>query len=205
MDASRESGYELSSDLADPLRGGVERSGSRTIWSRHAVPDQADTEAASLGVIAAEILRFGTLVGTGVSVGSALLVAQHVAPRLAGFDSDDGYRMHDELVHHEGHNVVAAGPSIFGALCAVVLIILEGVGDVAGVFTLVGLVGGVGVGLTTALICAPENELIRRLRTQDERPDYADARIRWWRGHIARVSCGLMGLAAYAIAALAAS
>ena len=145
------------------------------------------------------------VVGTGVAAGAQLMVASHVAPRVAGFGSDLAYRMHDALLHHEGHNAVTAAPSATASVCAALTLILDGVGNEAGIATVVGLVAMVVVVTSTLFVFAPANDEIRQSLTQAERPDYDAIGRRWRRANLVRAACGSLSFMAFTIAALAAS
>jgi hypothetical protein len=155
-------------------------------------------------MIIEDLLRGGAIVGAGVAAGSALLVADLVAPRIAALPSELGYRMHDAFLHHDDHTATAVVPSVFAAVCGLLVIILDGPGEPAGILTGIAIAVSASVGIVTARISGPANDEIRRLNAETDRPEYSDVRRRWWRWHVVRAVCALVAFLGYTVAALAA-
>ncbi len=152
-----------------------------------------------------DALHFLTVVGTGIPAGSQAIIASPFARKIKGFDSERAYELHDTLLHHEGHNAVAAAPTLIAGISAVALLVTDGLDSTAGVFTLVGLLFAAGVGLSTITICAPENDKIREeLKSGQVRDPYVERSSLWWRGHYVRVTCGLIAVSSFTVAAIAA-
>jgi hypothetical protein len=133
-----------------------------------------------------------------------LLVASQVAPKIATFGSDEAYELHDALLHHEGHNAIALGPTVIAGLSAIALLIIDGAGNLAGLFTVIGLAGVIGVALSTRIGAIPVNDRIRELKGQSGRPDYVELQRSWRRAHLVRTVSGAVAFLSFTAAAIAA-
>jgi uncharacterized membrane protein len=150
-----------------------------------------------------DFLRWLTVAGSGIAAGSQIVMAVVIAPRVARLPSDLAYRMHDSLLHHGAHNLVAPLPSIVSFLSAVALLIIDGVDDAAGVLTAVGIAFLMGVTLATVKGAIPVNEELRRSLADSGERDYASFGRRWRVAHMIRVLCGVAAFFTLAAAAVA--
>jgi len=147
-------------------------------------------------------LRLVALVLTGIPAGSQLLAGTHIAPRLRQLPSDLAYRMHDLLLHHDGHNRIAAAPSAVAAVAGALVLVLDGFDGTAAAFTAIGIAGVVLTGITTARSAAPVNNEIRRRLEAGETDDYPAMQDKWRRAQRVRATAGPLAFVAMAVAAV---
>jgi hypothetical protein len=112
--------------------------------------------------------------------------------------------MHDLLLHHEGHNAIAAGPSAVGAVAGAIALLLNGVDDAAGIFTAIGIAAVVVTGIVTVRLAVPVNNRIRARLEAGDTEDYPAAQDEWRRAQLMRASAGPAGFVAMAVAAVVA-
>ena len=151
-----------------------------------------------------DFLRLATVVLTGIPAGSQLLAGTHIAPRLRRLPSPLAFQMHDLLLHHDGHNAVAAAPSAAAAIAGAAVLIIDGIDGAAGIFTAIGIVGVILTGVTTARMAAPVNNEIRRRLQAGETDDYPAMQDEWRRAQRVRATAGPLAFVAMAIAAIVA-
>lgn len=149
----------------------------------------------------ARALRAVAVLGTGIPAGSQLLVATHVAPRIRALPPELAFTVHDELLHHDGHNRVAALPTAVATLAGIGAMVVEGKRDPAAAFTLAGVALAAATGIATVVSAVPANDRIRELRTSGATGDYEAARTQWARAQRVRAMTGPLAFAAMVIAA----
>jgi len=149
----------------------------------------------------ARVLRAVAVLGTGIPAGSQLLIATHVAPRIRALPPELAFRMHDELLHHDGHNRVVALPTAVATLAGISALVVEGKRDPAAAFTLAGVALAAATGITTVVSAAPANARVRELRASGATGDYQAARAQWDQAQRVRAMTGPLAFAAMAIAA----
>jgi hypothetical protein len=151
-----------------------------------------------------DFLRLAAVVLTGIPAGSQLIIATHVAPRIRRLPSDLAFRMHDLLLHHEGHNAIAAGPSAVGAVAGALVLIVDGIDDTAAIFIAIGIAAVVLTGIVTVRIAVPVNNKIRARLEAGDTDDYPAAQDEWRRAQRVRAVAGPAGFVAMAVGAVVA-
>ena len=174
--------------------------------SRSSIPgdlESAEPTRLAAPLDLADVLRFLTVAGSGLAAGSQVAMAVVIAPRVARLPSELALRMHDSLLHHSAHNLVAPLPSTVSFLAAAALLVRDGAGDLAGVLTAVGAVFLVGVLAATIGGAVPINDEVRRSLGDPAQGDYAPVARRWAVAHRVRVANGVAAFLALAAAAVA--
>jgi hypothetical protein len=144
-------------------------------------------------------LFFVNIVSAGVFVGVQLLVLDNVAPTIRKLDRPLGIQLHRQMLDHKEHLRLVMPATSLAISTAAILEFLD-VDSTAKVLLGVGLVGMLGVSITTFAVNAPINVRFRTL-TPDA-PDYDVLVRRWDRSHGLRALSGVIAYAAFVAAAL---
>ena len=144
-------------------------------------------------------LFFVNIVSAGVFVGVQLLVLDNVAPTIRKLDRPLGIQLHRQMLDHKEHLRLVMPATTLAISTAVILEFLD-IDSTAKILLGVGLVGMLGISITTFAVNAPINVRFRTL-TPDA-PDYDALVRRWDRSHALRTLSGVIAFVAFVAAAL---
>ncbi len=148
------------------------------------------------------ILHFLTIALTAIVAGVFFAAQFALIPAMHGLST----RLSVELHQRYGAAIDRWAPwvALTPALCAVALLVMNhDFGQLSTVFTTVGLLGTVSIGLVSELVNMPINRRIASWSLEAIPSDYARLRRRWERAQVLRTTTGVIALSGYTIGGLA--
>jgi uncharacterized membrane protein len=144
-----------------------------------------------------DIFRFLSAFASGIAAGTLVAVFAGIVPVLRRLPPSEALRvkrMFDPLIdRYQPQTVVLAAVSA-------VVILLHDLTSSETVFTVVGLAGSIGVGLTSVLVNLPINRAMAAWPPDTVPPEFEPMLARWMRFHTIRMLSGVVALAGFVLA-----
>lgn len=150
-----------------------------------------------------QILRFVNVSTAALMSGGQLLVLMVIVPVKREWTIPLSVRVHQAMLHTLPDRYLLPSGIVSGITAVAILVIHRDLNALIVVLYLAGLLGSVGVAVTSERFNKPMNRIILGWTEADIPPTYPEMRDRWDRVHAVRTLSGLLALVCYLIAALA--
>lgn len=150
-----------------------------------------------------DALRFANLLAAGLAAGILVAVSVGVVPvirRLAPGNALAVKQIFDPLIDRV--NPPAAVLSTLAAIA--ILLFADDLSSASTMFTVVGLLGSIGVGATSLGVNMPINRRMSGWSAESPPAEFGAVMGRWIRVHTLRMTSGVIAFGAYVVATLAA-
>ena len=150
-----------------------------------------------------DILLFLSLFSSGIVAGVLVCVLVGMVPLFEDLPARTSLNLKQNFDPHVDRvNPPATAVAIASGV--LILVSVEGLTSTARVFTLLGVVGSVGVGITSLAVNRPINKRMSTLPSESPPPEFGELMDRWTRAHSVRTLAGLLSFVGYVLAALSA-
>jgi uncharacterized membrane protein len=144
-----------------------------------------------------DIFRFLSTFAAGIAAGTLVAVLAGVIPVLRGLPRDGALRvkqLFDPAIDRYQPATVAI------AVLSAVVILLHSLTSAEIVFTAIGLVGTLGIGVVSMAVNLPINRTMASWPPDAAPPEFEPLLARWMRFHVVRTLSGVLGLAGFVLA-----
>jgi hypothetical protein len=153
-----------------------------------------------------KVLMFISILFAAFLAGGQLLVLMVIVPTKREWPTELSVRIHQAMLHTLPDRYLLPS-GVISSLAGIAILVLNWVlgwhlSTAAVVFYFVGLLGSVGVVITSQRFNKPTNVRILGWQVQDIPADYPSIRDRWDRIHAIRTACGTTELICFIIASL---
>lgn len=148
------------------------------------------------------VLRFVNLLGAAILAGGQVFVLAVIIPVKRHLPAGQSVRVHQTMLDELPDRYLRPAGAISMVAAALTLLLQPDRSRVGTLFTLLGLLSGAGVVVTSEQFNKPTNRLLRGWSTDSPPETYPALRDRWDAVHAARTACGLLALAWYIAANL---
>lgn len=146
------------------------------------------------------LLQFINLFSAALVAGGQVAVLLVIIPVKRAWPTELSVKLHVAMLGHQIDRYMKPSGIISIVAAALLLVLRHMVPPVSIAFTLVGMVGTLGVIITSRYFNVKTNAMMDTWSLDDIPADYPSIRDRWDRVHTIRASCGVLAFSAYAIA-----
>jgi uncharacterized membrane protein len=146
-------------------------------------------------------VSFINLFCAAISAGGLVMVFMVIAPILRKWPDNMSVPLH-QAVDRLPDNYMRPSTAISGVAAITLLILNPDFQKAATIFTLVGLLGTLGIAFTSEFFNIPVNRIVRTWTVDTVPADYPQLRRRWDRYNATRTISSVVALICYIIAAL---
>jgi hypothetical protein len=149
-----------------------------------------------------QVIRFVNILGCAIMAGGQVLVLFGAVPVKRRLPARAAVELHQEMLHDQVDRFLLPA-QIVSSICAILLILLrrQSTASARRLYKL-GMVGAVGVAVTSERYNKPTNRVILGWSLDDIPPNYPQIAERWDRVHALRTLSGVWSLVCYISAGL---
>jgi uncharacterized membrane protein len=149
------------------------------------------------------VIRFVNIFCAGISAGGLVMILMALVPTMNNFEPNMSLQVHNEVDHHVDRYMRPSTATSGVSAILLLLLYLKLKRKYSAAFTALGLVGTLGVILTSEFINVPTNKMLQTWSPGQVPADYPQVRAKWDKVHVVRTSSGLLALSSYTLATLA--
>lgn len=147
------------------------------------------------------LLQFVNLFAAALVAGGQTAVLLVIIPVKRAWPTELSVKLHVAMLGHQIDRYMKPS-GIVSILAAAAILVLGGLPPVSSAFTIVGMVGTVGVIITSRYFNVKTNAMMDTWSLDAIPAEYPRIRDRWDLVHTIRASCGVLAFSCYAIAVI---